>query len=222
MLRRNGGAEGWHTSPAQGRAAQTQPFVNGEGGYRGYRIPSMLRLHNGELLLFCEARGPEHSADNALWTTDGGPTDIVTRRSSDDGRSWGPLRLVHSETTPSEVVTIGNPAPVALSTHPGTVVLTFCRNNLAVAVMSSTDNGLSWDAPTYIIRADSAAFRKQLAVPAGKNLTHIATASTLLPPFRTAHSFVCPTVRARRGHQRPFSSRQGESSCRPPFATTEA
>ena len=59
-------------------SAQYQPFVNGVGGWRDYRIPSMLHLANGDLLLFCEARGPDHGPWASLaWTQDGGPTDVV-------------------------------------------------------------------------------------------------------------------------------------------------
>lgn len=106
-------------------ATQSQPFVNGVGGWRMYRIPSMLHLTNGDLLLFCEARGPEHGIEAMPWTTDGGPTDVVTRRSTDLGRTWSSISIVHSETTPARVVTIGNPSPVALSSDPNTIVLTF-------------------------------------------------------------------------------------------------
>ena len=111
-------------SPTPQTGTQYQPFVNGVGGWKDYRIPSMLHLANGDLLLFCEARGPDHAVSTA-WTGDGGPTDIVTRRSTDMGSSWSGISIVHSETTPAKVVTIGNPSPVALTSHPGTIVLTF-------------------------------------------------------------------------------------------------
>jgi hypothetical protein len=60
------------------------------------------------------------------------------------------------------------------------IVLTFCRDNLDVAVMKSSDNGASWTEPTYVIHANSASFRQQLAVPADKNVSHIATVTTEL------------------------------------------
>ena len=183
-------ADGHDGTEAHG-PSQYQPFVNGVDGYRDYRIPSLLHLDNGDLLLFCEARGPDRwqqqqqqrlttSAASGDWTTDGGPTDIVTRRSTDDGQSWGNISVVHSETTQAKVVTIGNPAPVALTSHPNMIVLTFCRDNLDVAVMKSSDNGASWTEPTYVIHANSASFRQQLAVTADKNVSHIATVSALL------------------------------------------
>ena len=42
---------------------------------------------------------------------------------------------------------IGNPAPVALHTTPGKVVLVFCRNNKDVLVTTSLDFGQTWDKP---------------------------------------------------------------------------
>jgi hypothetical protein len=96
-------------SPYQPVLPATQPFVAGVDGYRLYRIPSLLRLQNGDFLLFCEARGPMIAGGGGAAqqsrssTTDGGPTDIVTRRSTDGGRSWGKISVVHSETTPSKV-----------------------------------------------------------------------------------------------------------------------
>eukprot|EP01048_Picozoa_sp_COSAG05_P004023 COSAG05_NODE_202_length_14312_cov_7.897629_7_plen_402_part_00 len=155
---------------------QTQPFTGGLGGYPEFRIPSLLHLTNGDLLLFVEARGKHLALLPMASTTDGGATDVVTRRSTDLGQTWGALSVVHTETTPSHVVTIGNPSPVELSaSHPGTIVLSFCRNNEKVGVMTSTDNGATWGAPTYVIDHESVAFRKQLGVPAAKTISHIAT-----------------------------------------------
>jgi hypothetical protein len=51
------------------------------------------------------------------------------------------------ESTPQKHVVIGNPAPVALHTTPGKVVLVFCRNNKDVLVTTSLDFGQTWDKP---------------------------------------------------------------------------
>eukprot|EP01051_Picozoa_sp_SAG22_P000052 SAG22_NODE_1_length_62449_cov_158.689270_52_plen_929_part_00 len=73
--------------------------------------------------------------------------DIVYRTSDSAGRTWGPVCKLYSE--PHN--TIGNPSPVLDAKHPGTIVLTFCRNNLDVLVLRSTDAGSSWDSkPTDI------------------------------------------------------------------------
>ena len=105
-----------------------------QDGYLTYRIPSLNTLSNGALLLIAEAR--KYSSDDM----DHGWNDIVQKLSTDQGLSWGPMSLIHSESTPDKWVTIGNPAPVVLHTHPGTVVLVACRDNLMPILMRSTDN----------------------------------------------------------------------------------
>ena len=36
--------------------AQSEPFVNGMGDWKVYRIPSLITTSTGDLLLFCEGR----------------------------------------------------------------------------------------------------------------------------------------------------------------------
>ena len=75
-------------------------FVSGRNGYACYRIPSILRASNGDLLAFCEGRKKSCS--------DTGDIDLVMRRSTDGGRSWGPVRKVWDDGGN----TCGNPCPV--------------------------------------------------------------------------------------------------------------
>ena len=56
--------------------APVDVFVAGEGGHATYRIPSIIRLVDGALLVFAEGR------DSA---SDNGANDIVLRRSEDGG-----------------------------------------------------------------------------------------------------------------------------------------
>ena len=65
-------------------------FVSGEEGYPCYRIPAVLRLTSGTLLLFAEGRRGG----------DTGPNDIVYKASTDEGATWSPLRVLHSEWQP--------------------------------------------------------------------------------------------------------------------------
>jgi sialidase-1 len=60
------------------------PFVAGKDGAHSYRIPSLVATPGGALLVACEAR-------RVTWV-DKSPTDIVTRRSLDGGRTWEPVR----------------------------------------------------------------------------------------------------------------------------------
>jgi sialidase-1 len=110
-------------------------YTGGSDGYACYRIPAMSQTANGTLLLFSEGRFYD--------CNDHGYVDIVVKASVDGGATWGPLRVVHSESSKTgENVTIGNAAPVVLSS--GRILLPFCRNNIQVGVLSSDDSGETW------------------------------------------------------------------------------
>jgi hypothetical protein len=64
-------------------AAAVPVFTSGADGYKGYRIPSVIRAANGDLLAFAEAR------KNGLG--DAGDIDLVLKRSTDGGLSWSPV-----------------------------------------------------------------------------------------------------------------------------------
>ena len=55
------------------------------------------------------------------------------------GHTWSGLTVVHSESSQSKHVTIGNPAPIA-DMATGRVHMLFSRNNKEVGVLSSDDN----------------------------------------------------------------------------------
>ncbi len=78
--------------------------------YHSFRIPSLLRTGSGALLAFAEGRVDSH--------LDYGDIDIVSRRSTDDGETWGPLKLVFSK----RADTCGNPTAV-LDDDTGTIWL---------------------------------------------------------------------------------------------------
>ncbi|WP_052573468.1 sialidase family protein [Haloferula sp. BvORR071] len=113
---------------------ETPLFTAGADGYHTYRIPTLLRSASGTLLAFCEGRKSSG--------TDHGDIDIVLRRSTDGGQTWGPLAVIQEEgdTAP---VTIGNPVPV-LDESNGHIHLLFCRNNTEAFHSVSTDDGLTW------------------------------------------------------------------------------
>ncbi|MFI9805632.1 exo-alpha-sialidase [Streptomyces sp. NPDC052301] len=92
------------------------PYVSGKGGYATYRIPAVVRTGTGTVLAFAEGR-----RDGAA---DTGDIDVVLRRSTDGGCTWGPLTVVAA----GRGDTRGNPAPVV---DPGTgaVVLVTCGNS---------------------------------------------------------------------------------------------
>jgi sialidase-1 len=128
-------------------------FTSGESGYRVYRIPAVVATAKGTLLAFAEGR--RNGAD------DSGDIDIVLRRSSDGGATWGPTQLVAD----AGEDTVGNPCPV-FDRDTGRVWLPLTRNpgrnstpqNLSgtgtgsreVFLCHSDDDGATWSRPVNI------------------------------------------------------------------------
>ncbi|MEV3973731.1 sialidase family protein [Streptomyces sp. NPDC050698] len=96
------------TAPAHGQprssAAEFDQQVlfkaSQDPGYACFRIPAIVRTTSGALLAFAEGR--------VLNCGDAADIDIVVKRSTDGGRTWGPLQVV----TEGAGDTHGNPAPV--------------------------------------------------------------------------------------------------------------
>ncbi|TVZ99550.1 exo-alpha-sialidase [Streptomyces sp. BK340] len=130
------------------------PFRAGQEGYAGFRIPAVVATNKGTLLAFCEGR-----VDSAA---DHGHIDIVLKRSTDGGRTWGPLRIAAS----NGKNLAGNPAPVVLDT--GRILLAHVRaaagateadilrgrisdaDGRRVWVQHSDDDGVTWSRPKEI------------------------------------------------------------------------
>lgn len=122
-------------------------------GYACYRIPALIRAKDGTLIAFAEARKNSCS--------DTGDIDLVMKRSSDNGQTWGPLEKIWDD----GANTCGNPAPV-LDETTGTIHLLLTWNHGSddigeinantgidtrrVYLSSSTDNGTTWSAPQEI------------------------------------------------------------------------
>jgi sialidase-1 len=128
-------------------------FINGREGYPAYRIPALIPAPRGTLLAFAEGRA--NLRDHA-------ENDIVLKRSTDGGRTWGPLQVVHEDGTNS----LGNPTAV-LVRETGRVLLMYqryaagfdehkaepgldgprvCRTFL----QHSDDDGVTWSRPLEI------------------------------------------------------------------------
>ena len=85
------------------------PITSGEGGYYCIKIPVLVLTANRTLLAIGEAR--MRSCSDFAWT------DLVMKKSYDFGKTWGPLEVIRSESTPDSVPTvIGNAAPVVTTT----------------------------------------------------------------------------------------------------------
>ena len=66
---------------------QTDVFVGGQDGIFEYRIPVLVTSNKGTLLAFCDARvKKEGDPPNNI--------DLVMKRSTDGGKTWGPLKTL--------------------------------------------------------------------------------------------------------------------------------
>ncbi|MCT7351386.1 glycoside hydrolase [Streptomyces sp. 15-116A] len=97
------------------KCTSSVPYVSGQGGYTAYRIPATVRTIRGTILAFAEGRRDG--------VGDTGDIDVVVRRSTDGGCTWGPLTVVAA----GNGDTRGNPAPV-VDPRTGRIVLVTCSN----------------------------------------------------------------------------------------------
>lgn len=130
----------------------TTVFRAGDDGYKVFRIPAIIMAPNGDLLAFCEARQGGDASE----------IDLVLKRSSDQGKTWGPIEVVQESDdfrtllgdAVSEI-TIGNPAPVVDRLNPekpGRIWLPFTVENDRVFIVSSDDSGRTWSERKEITR----------------------------------------------------------------------
>jgi len=136
-------------------------FTAGEAGYKCFRIPAIIHLPNqsrtsrreGELLSFAEGR--------KRGCSDSGDIDLVMKRSTDAGLTWGPLQVIWDDSTN----TAGNPAPIYDAVENVIVLLStwnlgedkepqiidgVSKDTRRVFVLKSTDQGQNWSAPKDI------------------------------------------------------------------------
>ncbi|NOY82413.1 MAG: exo-alpha-sialidase [Kiritimatiellaeota bacterium] len=135
---------------------KTAVFINGRDGYPVYRIPAVVTTKKGVLLAFCEGRAAMN---------DHAQNDIVLKRSTDGGRTWGPLQVVAEDGRNC----LNDPCAVVLP-DTGRVLLVYERfpegahSNKVVAgydeskpicrqfLVHSDDDGVTWSAPRDITR----------------------------------------------------------------------
>lgn len=130
-------------------------FVAGKDGYAVYRIPSVVTAKDGTVLVFAEGR---------VNLRDHAENDIVLKRSSDGGATWGALQVVADDGSNA----LNNPCAVTLR-ESGRVLLVYqrylkgfdehkaepgydgdrvCRS----FIVTSDDAGKTWSKPREITR----------------------------------------------------------------------
>ena len=124
-------------------------YANGDAGYACFRIPSVVRAANGDLLAFAEGRVADCGDD--------GDIDLVLRRSADAGRTWTAIQVISE----GNGDTHGNPVPIVdqesgrvalVSTHNGSGA---CPNGCPRMPYGQTsdDNGVTWTAAEELTSA---------------------------------------------------------------------
>lgn len=131
-------------------------FIKGQNGYACFRIPAIVVTHDGSILAFSEARKNSCS--------DTGDIDLVMRKSTDNGASWGEIKVIWDD---GENV-CGNPAPVIdeksgrihlLSTwnlgedHESEIIEGTSKGTREIVHLISNDDGNSWTAPKNITKS---------------------------------------------------------------------
>ncbi|MGW0335021.1 exo-alpha-sialidase [Streptomyces sp. NPDC003011] len=138
-----------HARPHAASAAFQQQVLfkaSEDPGYACFRIPAIVRTVDGTLLAFAEGRVRDCG--------DAGDIDIVLKRSTDGGRTWGPLQVVND----GGGDTHGNPAPLVDRTT-GRILLAETYNSgradgtcpmpcgRTPHLQYSDDDGLTWSTP---------------------------------------------------------------------------
>lgn len=128
-------------------------FVNGTHGYHTFRIPSLIVTSKGTVIAFAEGRKNDQS--------DTGDIDLVMRRSTDGGESWGPLMVIWDDADN----VCGNPTAVVdedtgfiwlLLTwnrgddHERDIIRMQSSDTRRVFVTHSADEGMTWEMPVDI------------------------------------------------------------------------
>jgi sialidase-1 len=135
---------------------QTTVYKSGTDGYLFYRIPSVLVTSKGTVLAFAEARRSPWGAG-----ADSGEINIVLKRSTDGGKTWGAQQVIWVDGKN----TCGNPVSIFDETT-GTIWLVASHNDgsmeeskvaesragRAIFVMSSDDDGVTWTTPREITK----------------------------------------------------------------------
>jgi hypothetical protein len=165
----------WQGYSARPFMVERPVYHEKDGGYFIHRIPALLTTDKGTLLAFCEARMESPS--------DAAPTDVVLRRSVDNGKTWTSIQVVAH--FPS--ATVGNPAPVQ-DRKTGVIWLLLTSNPAGETQREIEDGSPKERGPygslTAVMRARPGRRRRRLP-PLQKNRTGPGTG--LVPA--TAYSF---------------------------------
>jgi sialidase-1 len=137
-----------YDKPAQNKTISMPVWQNSDPGYDNFRIPSIIVSQKGTVLIFAEGRAGGDESD----------IDLLLRRSSDNGETWGEQQIVWEDGGN----TCGNPCPV-IDQNTGRIILFMTWNlgdedggDIVASIGKDTrrpymcysdDDGLTWSKP---------------------------------------------------------------------------
>lgn len=132
--------------PLPSGSGDVEVFVHGMGGYPCIRTPSLITTSTGILLAFAgtRARPGDGCVPTIPYNSSFDHQDNVMRKSTDHGKSWGPLVVVST----ASGWTVRNHGAALWDSRAKQVVLVLqVAPDDAMAVMTSTSEGQSWSQP---------------------------------------------------------------------------
>lgn len=145
-------------------------FQARSSGYFNHRIPALVATLEGTLLAFCAAR---HGIGDD-WDT----SDLVLRRSTDGGQSWGEVKVLAGDgKAPHD-----NAAPIAA--RDGRVHLLYSSASSRLFYRRSTNDGLSFSEPreiTSVLEGFRAQYPWNVAVPSPGHGIELENGRLLVP-----------------------------------------
>lgn len=142
------------TAAAEPFLEKSELFTAGVDGYALYRIPGMIVTAKGTVLAYCEAR--------KTGKTDWDAIDILLRRSTDGGKTWGERQMIadvpgpHRKNPMATAQNLGNVADVTYNNavgfadRDGTVHFLFCLEYMRSFYIRSDDDGVTFSKPVEI------------------------------------------------------------------------
>lgn len=177
-----------HPHPADKPGFESTNLWNArDGGYQTYRIPGVIVTPRGSVLAYTSAR---------VSPGDWSDIDIVIRRSTDDGKTWSPSRVLVGQT---DGVTDN---PVAIPDgQTGAVHFLYQHNYERCYYMRSDDDGKSFSKPvdiTPVFEKFRPEYDWQVIAPGVGHALQLQSGRLLVPVWMSSGTPTGPHQRAHR------------------------